>query len=204
MEDLQQMEARAIAAETRWATMLSEMSTICEGRTEEIRDDYTSGIDSGWHQAHAHLMTATPDLTAARDLIEKAATFARMSKQWVDAEHENITLRTRLRESEAMAERLRNAVQGLVTLRSQTDLIYEDAYGAMFKETGEKQWAEAQAVLDDTPAAILEQYRDEVLEKVAKHLDSIQVTAKGNAVSLHSYVAAEIRAMKAPEKGDTR
>jgi len=72
MPDPIDWQARAVAAEVALITMLKELGDIAESKAEEVRNDWTSGEAHGWDMALRHVYGLTPDLTAARELIEKA------------------------------------------------------------------------------------------------------------------------------------
>ena len=193
---LQAAEARALAAETRLLAIRKTHDNF--GRCGDANDYRMQMVDA---------LPLNPDLTAARELIEKA--------------EEADTLRTRLRESEALVERLQAFVDEIKGIADISEGI------AGFQLNGELlNWQQVDCMVgvEDllalTPADALAEYRGEVLEEVAKLADTEEQEARkrsidqrgGNnpdgasrwtsrSVALVSF-AAKIRAMKAPDKGN--
>ena len=164
LSKLQAAEARAVAAETA----LKQIT--------EVRWTYENGQAVMWQIATDAL--AHPDLAAARELIEKA--------------EEADTLRTRLRESEALVERLQAFVDGIKGIADISEGI------AGFHLNGELlNWQQVDCMVgvEDllalTPADALAECRDEVIESVAKWAENLS-KMDGDC----TLTPSEIRAMK--------
>lgn len=233
MTDLQQMEARAIAAELTIAKMhssLSDEADYCsdDGPNEAMRwqgklEFYSRSYREDGYAAARELIEKAEQVDELKDIASRAYEFLtgddvadptaeQWDHAWVCGNHRTIEiddLRTRLRESEALVARLKGSLQ---SLHSQCE-EHLPGYAYSEQETANEE------LLALAPDDALSEYRDEVLESVAKLVDGERkeahgfrnsLTASGDLKSAERYhlmmrelaaLSNKIRAMKAPEKG---
>lgn len=215
-EKLQAAEARAVAAEERMRA--AEMALFDEITRAQNCLDITKNHAAGLipkpeRICLAAIASATPDLTAARELIEKAESFDQLAKRIGAIDHfehmqfaphsvlaqcetklalrdkEADTIRTRLAESEALVAAILSEIESDTVLIDEVlgnpdDTRYPPK---ILRETVDQFRKLA-------PAAALEQYRAKVLEEVIKQ-------AKPNSMACPNTFVVEvkqIRKMKEP------